>query len=54
MNEYVIFRFMARRELLPNPTAFWMGIVFTYAMFIPNTWRRAAVVTGIICACLKH
>jgi serine/threonine-protein kinase len=34
---------------LNNPLPFWMGIVFTYAIFIPNTWRRAAVVLGIIC-----
>jgi serine/threonine-protein kinase len=30
--------------------AFWMGTVFIYALFIPNTWRRAAVIIGAICA----
>ncbi len=31
-----------------NPTAPWMLLVFTYALFIPNTWRRAAVILGIL------
>ncbi|MBN2290912.1 MAG: serine/threonine protein kinase [Pirellulales bacterium] len=26
----------------------WLVLMFTYAIFIPNTWKRAAVVTGII------
>jgi eukaryotic-like serine/threonine-protein kinase len=28
----------------------WMLLIFTYAMFIPNTWRRAAVVLGVMAA----
>jgi serine/threonine-protein kinase len=28
----------------------WMLLIFTYAMFIPNTWRRAAVVLGATAA----
>jgi serine/threonine-protein kinase len=31
---------------LPPPMAFWLLLIFTYAMFIPNTWRRAALVIG--------
>jgi len=27
---------------LPDPSPSWMMLIFTYAMFIPNTWRRAA------------
>jgi serine/threonine-protein kinase len=26
----------------------WQLLMFTYAIFIPNTWKRAAVVTGLI------
>jgi serine/threonine-protein kinase len=32
-----------------NPTAPWMLLVFIYALFIPNTWQRAAVVLGLLC-----
>ena len=28
----------------------WLLLVFTYALFVPNTWHRAAVVIGIIAA----
>jgi eukaryotic-like serine/threonine-protein kinase len=28
----------------------WMLLIFTYAMFIPNTWRRAAIVIGVLAA----
>lgn len=35
---------------LHSPLPYWMGLMFTYAMFIPNTWRRAAVVLGIMAA----
>jgi serine/threonine-protein kinase len=33
---------------LTNLVPPWMMLIFTYAMFIPNTWRRAAVVLGIM------
>jgi eukaryotic-like serine/threonine-protein kinase len=48
--DYRLLGILARRNTLPNPLAFWMGIVFIYALFIPNTWRRAVVVIGAICA----
>jgi serine/threonine-protein kinase len=32
-----------RLDMLVTP---WLLLIFTYAMFIPNTWRRAALVTG--------
>jgi tRNA A-37 threonylcarbamoyl transferase component Bud32 len=35
---------------IPNPVAMWSILVFTYAIFIPNTWRRAAVIIGLISA----
>jgi eukaryotic-like serine/threonine-protein kinase len=43
-------KFNAARGTLQTPLPYWMGLVFTYALFIPNTWRRAAVVIGIMCA----
>ncbi len=33
----------ARIDMLVTP---WLLLIFTYAMFIPNTWQRAAVVTA--------
>jgi serine/threonine-protein kinase len=36
----------ARRGVTPPPLTFWLLLIFTYGMFIPNTWRRAALVTG--------
>lgn len=29
-------------------TPVWLALIFTYGMFIPNTWRRAAVVIGLL------
>jgi serine/threonine-protein kinase len=31
---------------MPQPLPFWLLLIFTYGMFIPNTWRRAALVIG--------
>lgn len=33
---------------IPNPAGMWLLLVFTYAIFIPNTWRRAASVVGVL------
>jgi hypothetical protein len=33
---------------LPELSGLWLLQVFTYALFIPNTWKRAAVVIGIM------
>jgi serine/threonine-protein kinase len=38
----------ARRGVHPGSMAFWLLLMFTYGMFIPNTWRRAAVVIGLM------
>ena len=35
----------ARIEMIVTP---WLLLIFTYAMFIPNTWQRAAAVLGVI------
>lgn len=29
---------------------FWFGLMCVYGMFIPNTWQRAAVITGVMAA----
>lgn len=34
------------RGFMPPPLSLWLLLMFTYAMFIPNTWRRAALVIG--------
>ena len=34
------------RSFLPPPLPFWLLLIFTYGMFIPNTWRRGALVIG--------
>ena len=36
------------RNYMPSPMPFWVVLIFTYGMFIPNTWRRAAVVIGVM------
>jgi serine/threonine-protein kinase len=36
----------AARSYMPPPAPFWLLLIFTYGMFIPNTWRRAAWVIG--------
>ncbi len=33
-----------------NPVGIWFCLMFTYAIFIPNTWRRAAVIIGVMAA----
>jgi serine/threonine-protein kinase len=40
----------AARNYLPSPAPFWLLLIFTYAMFIPNNWRRAALVIGVVAA----
>jgi eukaryotic-like serine/threonine-protein kinase len=34
--------------LLPDLSPAWLLMILTYAMFIPNNWRRAALVVGIM------
>lgn len=34
----------AEDHTLPTPDVPWLMLMFTYALFIPNTWRRAAIV----------
>lgn len=48
--DHKLLTISAQRGYLPDPLAFWVGLVFVYALFIPNTWRRAALVIGALCA----
>jgi tRNA A-37 threonylcarbamoyl transferase component Bud32 len=48
MLQYRVTLVSVAREHMPAPMPFWLLLIFTYAMFIPNTWRRAAVVIGAI------
>lgn len=36
------------RGFVPSPVGLWLLLMLTYAIFIPNTWRRAAVVLGCL------
>jgi hypothetical protein len=38
----------AGRGVMPPPLAFWLLLIFTYGMFIPNAWRRAGLVIGAL------
>ncbi len=45
--QFTMMRHCAAEEnMLPRPDSPWLMLMFTYAMFIPNTWRRAAIVIG--------
>jgi serine/threonine-protein kinase len=35
-------------KALPSPVGPWLMLLFTYALFIPNTWKRAAVPIGLM------
>jgi len=40
----------AKNEALTTPAPAWLLLIFVYALFIPNTWRRAAAVLVPLCA----
>ncbi|HEY1784950.1 MAG TPA: serine/threonine-protein kinase [Pirellulales bacterium] len=40
----------AEHGFLQQPVASWYALIFTYALFIPNSWRRAALVVGSLAA----
>jgi serine/threonine protein kinase len=40
----------AQRGVMYSPMALWPVLIFTYAMFIPNTWQRAARIIGALAA----
>jgi serine/threonine-protein kinase len=47
---YSVLTESAARFYVAQISSPWMLLVFTYALFIPNTWRRAAVVIGVLAA----
>ncbi len=47
---YVMLSESAAKGYVVSVVPCWMLLIFTYALFIPNSWRRAAVVVGLIVA----
>ena len=44
-------KFVAKEfGFVPDPTAFWIMMIFIYAVFIPNTWQRAALIIAPLAA----
>jgi serine/threonine-protein kinase len=39
-----------KSRFLSSPTAAWVTLIFLYALYVPNTWRRAATVLGTLAA----
>ncbi|MDC0935747.1 serine/threonine-protein kinase [Pirellulales bacterium] len=35
---------------VPNVTTAWVLLIFSYALFVPNAWQRAAAVIGVLAA----
>jgi serine/threonine-protein kinase len=35
-------------NFIPNTVGLWFTLIFTYAVYIPNTWQRAAAVIGFM------
>jgi eukaryotic-like serine/threonine-protein kinase len=49
--QYASYLSLARSGMLPNPLSAWLMLMFTYALFIPNTWQRAAMIQAIFAVC---
>jgi tRNA A-37 threonylcarbamoyl transferase component Bud32 len=47
---YVLLHDAAEQNFAITPIYPWILLIFIYALFIPNTWRRAAVVVGVMAA----
>ena len=49
--QYVyMVEYAEHHRALPNVSGMWLTLIFTYALFIPNSWPRAATVVGLIAA----
>ena len=48
--QYFITLASCREGVLDFPQGLWLVLVYTYALFIPNTLRRAAVAIGLMCS----
>ncbi len=51
---FVLYQFGAlpmafEQGFYSSPLPYWMGTVFIYAILIPNTLRRAAIILGVMC-----
>ncbi|HUE74068.1 MAG TPA: serine/threonine-protein kinase [Pirellulaceae bacterium] len=44
----VVRSVIVQRQMHPDLSAMWLLVIYTYALFIPNDWRRAAVVLTIV------
>jgi serine/threonine-protein kinase len=45
-----VYYVMDKAQMYPGLSALWLLPVFTYALFIPNDWRRATVIVAVIAA----
>ncbi|MEX2026509.1 MAG: protein kinase [Pirellulaceae bacterium] len=45
-----VYYVMENDQMYPGLSALWLLPVFTYALFIPNDWRRATVIIAVIAA----
>lgn len=50
MNYVELSEYAVKYYVVPQIAAPWMLVIFIYALFIPNTWQRAAVVFGFLAA----
>ena len=50
INAVEIDRIANQAKVIPNVIAPWLLLMFVYTMYIPNRWRRAAVVLGAMAA----
>jgi len=48
MNAYAVSECATEHKTIPHLGGPWFLLLFTYAMFIPNTTRRAAIVLGML------
>lgn len=48
--QYDMMSECASRGSIRSPVGTWLTLMFTYAMFIPNSWKRAAAVLGVMWA----
>lgn len=45
-----VYYVLDKGQMYPGLAAMWLLPIFTYALFIPNDWRRAAVIVAVIAA----
>lgn len=48
LHHYRTIDMVETSKTLPGLSGMWLLLIFTYALFIPNHWRRAAVVIGLM------